>query len=107
MCDKVLSVKVMKYHMKTVHAGREHRTTLPSNAKINIISEFIKHCVLLLVKKNSRYIVACQRDGVSNEPPWALGSDKTRGQGSFGPFTMTTYKKNLKEKQTIHLIRFN
>ena len=30
------------------------------------------------------YIVACQRGGVSNKPPWALGSDKTRGQGSFG-----------------------
>ncbi len=32
-------------------------------------------------------IVACQRGGVSNKPPWAPGSDKTQGQGSFGPFT--------------------
>ena len=32
-------------------------------------------------------IVACQRGGVSNKPPWAPGSDKTRGQGSFGLFT--------------------
>ncbi len=28
--------------------------------------------------------IACQRGGVSNEPP---GSDKTRGQGSYGPST--------------------
>ena len=33
------------------------------------------------------YIVACPRGGVSIKPPWATGSDKTRGQGSFGPFT--------------------
>ncbi len=32
-------------------------------------------------------IVACQCDGVSNKPPWAPGSDKTWGQGPFGPFT--------------------
>ncbi len=33
-----------------------------------------------------KYIVACQRGGVSNKP--ALGSgNKTRGQGSFGPST--------------------
>ncbi len=32
-------------------------------------------------------IVACQRGGVSNKPPWAPGSDKTLGQGSFDPFT--------------------
>ncbi len=30
------------------------------------------------------HIVACQRGGVSNKPP---GSEKTRGQGSFGPST--------------------
>ncbi len=29
----------------------------------------------------------CQRGGVSNEPPWAPGSEKRWGQGSFGPFT--------------------
>ncbi len=33
-----------------------------------------------------QYIVACQRGGVSNKPPWAPGSDKTWGQGSFDPF---------------------
>ncbi len=33
------------------------------------------------------HIVSCQRGGVSNKPPWAPGSDKTRDQGSFGPFT--------------------
>ena len=32
-------------------------------------------------------IVTCQRGGVSNKPPRAPGSDKTRGKGSFGPFT--------------------
>ena len=30
-------------------------------------------------------IVACQQGGVSNKPPRAPDSDKTRGQGSFGP----------------------
>ncbi len=35
------------------------------------------------------YIVACQRGEVGSptNPPWAPGSDKTQGQGSFGPFT--------------------
>ncbi len=35
--------------------------------------------------------------GSPTNPPWALDSDKARGQGSFGPFTgelaITTYKK--------------
>ncbi len=58
-------------------------------------------------------IVACQRGGVSNKPPWAPGSDKTRGQGSFGPFTggldLFNYlekKFKKKEKQHAHLTRF-
>ncbi len=40
-------------------------------------------------KRNSvlEYIVTCRRGGVSNKPPRAPGSDKTRGQGFFGPFT--------------------
>ncbi len=42
--------------------------------------------------------------GSPTNPPWAPGSDKTQGQGSFGPFTgalaITTYK-NLK-KETNH-----
>ena len=37
-------------------------------------------------EKKIYHIVACQRGGVSNKPPWAPGSDKTPGQGSFGPF---------------------
>ena len=62
-----------------------------------------------------KILTACQRGGVSNKPPWAPGSDKTRGQGSFGPFTgglpnltilaITTYKK-FKKKRTVHLTRF-
>ena len=35
----------------------------------------------------SLYIVTCRRVGVSNKPPRTPGSDKTWGQGSFGPFT--------------------
>ncbi len=51
-------------------------------------------------------IVACQQGGVSNKPHRAPDSDKTRGQGSFGPFTgglnltllvIATYK-NFKER---------
>ena len=30
------------------------------------------------------YIVTCQRGVVSNKPPWAPGSDKTWGQGTYG-----------------------
>ncbi len=41
-------------------------------------------------------------------PPWAPGSDKTQGLGSFGPFTgglaVITYKK-IKKKRTIHLTK--
>ena len=65
--------------------------------------------------KEGKDIVACRRGGVSNKPPWAPGSDKTRGHGSFGPFTgelpnvtvlaITTYK-NFKKKWTVHLTRF-
>ncbi len=43
--------------------------------------------------------------GSPTNPPWAPGSDKTRGQESFGPFTGGLYK-NLKKKRTVHLIRF-
>ncbi len=43
--------------------------------------------------------------GSPTNPPWAPGSDKTRGQGSFGPLAMTTYK-NIKKKRTVHLTRF-
>ncbi len=51
-----------------------------------------KKCLLRQIQLEIReiiavYIVACQRVGVSNKPAWAPGSDKTRGQGSFGPFT--------------------
>ncbi len=58
----------------------------------------------------SKYIVACQRGGLSNKPSCAPGSDKTWGQGSFGPFTgglnlaIATYKI-FKKKQTVHLTR--
>ncbi len=34
-----------------------------------------------------KHIVTCRRGGVSNKPPRATGSDKTRDQGSFVPFT--------------------
>ena len=47
------------------------------------------------------YIVTCRRGGVSNKPPRTPGSDKTRGQGSFGPFTgglYLTLPKNYKKK---------
>ncbi len=48
-------------------------------------------CMAITIYEYAQYtlyaIVACQRGGVSNKPPWASGSDKTRGQGSFGPFT--------------------
>ncbi len=45
--------------------------------------------------------VTCQRGGVSNKLPVPTGSDKTGGQGSFGPLTgglkanlaITTQKK--------------
>ena len=36
------------------------------------------------MEKNSWNIVVCRRGGVSNKPPRAPGSDKTRCQGSFG-----------------------
>ena len=38
---------------------------------------------VLIAKCRDLHIVACQRGGVSNKPPWAPGSDKTRGQGSL------------------------
>ncbi len=40
--------------------------------------------------------------GSPTNPPWAPGSDKTQGQGSFGPFI-----QNFKKKRTVHLIRFS
>ncbi len=52
--------------------------------------KYIAHKYSNSIKESSEsglYIVACQRGGVSNKPPWAPGSDKTQGQGSFGPFT--------------------
>ncbi len=40
------------------------------------------------------YIAACQRGGVSNKTTRAPGSDKTQGQGSFGPLiTIQNFKK--------------
>ncbi len=78
-------------------------------------------------------IVTCRRGGVSNKPPRAPGSNKTLGQGSFGPFTggrrtgfnkalvqsglhtlkyldkanLITLPKNLKkEERTVHWTRF-
>ena len=36
--------------------------------------------------RDLKYIVMCRRGGVSFKPPGAPGSDKTQGQGSFGPF---------------------
>ncbi len=45
-------------------------------------------------RNENDYIVACQRGGVSNKPPWAPGSDKTQGQGSLA---ITTYNKFKKE----------
>ncbi len=44
--------------------------------------------------------------GSPTNPPWAPGSDKTQGQGSFGPFTGGLPTQNFKKKQTAHLIRF-
>ncbi len=55
-----------------------------------------------ICKLRGLYIVACQRGGVSNKPPWALGSDKTWGQGSFDPFTgglSNSYLQKIKKMQ--------
>ena len=35
-----------------------------------------------------------QRGGVSNNPPWAPGSDKTRGQGSVRNYLQKILKRN-------------
>ncbi len=46
--------------------------------------------------------------GSPRNPPWAPGCDKTRGQGSFGPFTggLDLPIKIFKKKRTVHLTRF-
>ncbi len=48
--------------------------------------------------------------GSPTNPPWAPGSDKTQGQGSFGLFTgglaIIAYTKIKKKRRTAHLIRF-
>ncbi len=49
----------------------------------NALQRETKQLLILKVK----YIVTCRRGGVSNKPPRAPGSNKTQGQGSFGPST--------------------
>ncbi len=43
---------------------------------------------LFIANPNGRIVLSrsCEVGSPTN-PPWAPGSDKTRGQGSFGPFT--------------------
>ncbi len=36
---------------------------------------------------NFKILSRASEVGSPTNPPWAPGSDKTRGQGSFGPFT--------------------
>ena len=49
---------------------------------------FIKASDQLKDSQLFRYILSHAGGvGVSNKPPRAPGSDKTQGQGSFGPFT--------------------
>ncbi len=43
-------------------------------------SDFIQHFYYILSRASEV--------GSPANPPWAPGSDKTRGQGSFGPFTV-------------------
>ncbi len=74
-CHKVNRCTLQNTKSQTVITAKSGKTQFRAVIFSNVITIY-------------NYIVACQRGGVSNKPPWAPGSDKTRGQGHLTHFLL-------------------